>query len=376
MSGSWLLLLLAVLLCLLLLAVVLALVVTDPGPRGGRGRRVRPPRSAFRRSAKGGEPARRQRAAIIVNPTKVTDVAVARDELAAVCERLGWDAPLVIETTAEDPGTGQTRQALEAGVDLVCPLGGDGTVRAVAVALAGTRTPLGLLPRGTGNLLARNLDIPFPDITAAMEVACTGRNRPIDVAWLEMPPREEERVEDEGQADPPVEGPRVDRHLFLVMAGMGFDAEIMEATSEELKDRAGWSAYFMTGIRKLFVKRFAVRYSVDGQAQDEVAARTIVFGNCGTLTGGIQLMPRAEIDDGQLDCVVVSPRTIIGWGSIAGRVLSRSTRDARELIRTTGESFEVETDDEHAVQVDGDVLGTADRLVITVDRQALIVRSR
>ncbi|MBM6545174.1 NAD(+)/NADH kinase [Janibacter sp. YIM B02568] len=375
MSGSWL-LLLAVLLCLLLLAVVLALVVTDPGPRGGRGRRVRPPRSAFRRAAKGGELARRQRAAIIINPTKVPDVAVARDELAAVCERLEWDEPIFYETTVDDPGTGQARLAVDEGVDLVCPLGGDGTIRAVAVALAGTRIPMGMLPRGTGNLLARNLDVPFGDVEESFRVACSGRNRAIDVAWLELDPVAEVEADDEAQAEKPVTGPPVERHPFLVMAGMGFDAEIMGGTSEELKSSVGWTAYVVTGMRKLFVKRFQVRWTVDGQAQKQVAARTIVFGNCGILTGGIVLMPQAQLDDGLLDCVVVSPKTIFGWGALAGRVLSRSEKDMTQLVRRTGSEFTVEVDDAHPVQVDGDVIGEAHRLRVTVDKQALIVRVR
>lgn len=380
MPGPWTLLALAVALCLLLCALVVWMVLTDPdpGPRGrGRHRARRPPRSAFRPEADPeAEPPRRPRAAVVVNPTKVDDLAATRASLAQASARLGWDDPVVLETTAEDPGTGQARLALEQGVDLVCPLGGDGTTRAVAAALAGTRTPMGLLPRGTGNLLARNLDIPAGDLEAAFEVACTGRNRAIDVAWLDLDPVAEVVADDEGQADEPVRGEPVRRHPFLVMAGMGFDAEIMGSTSEGLKKSVGWPAYFATGLGKIFVRRFKIRWSVDGQDQTPVAARTIVFGNCGTLTGGIQLMPSAQIDDGRLDCVVVSPRTIVGWASLAGSVLSRSERDMPHLARTSGERFEVEVDEPHPVQVDGDVLGEARHVVATVDRQALIVRSR
>ena len=363
----------AIALCLVLVAVVVALVLRGPAAAGARHAASRPERHRFRKD-EGSKPAPR-RAAIIINPTKFDSVPATRAELTAASRELGWDEPLFIETTIDDPGTGQAREAVEAGVDVVCPLGGDGTIRAVAVALAGTRTPMGLLPRGTGNLLARNLDIPFgADLTEALRVAYSGRNKAIDVAWLELDPAEEVATDDSGQAEDPVEGPPVERHPFLVMAGMGFDAAIMGNTSEELKARVGWTAYFVTGFRSIFIKRFRVRWTIDGQAQEPVRARTILFGNCGTLTGGIQLIPSARIDDGRLDGVVVAPKTIIGWGSVAVRVLGRSEKDGTELIRTSGSTYTASVDEPHPVQVDGDVIGEASRLRVTVDQQALIVR--
>lgn len=370
--SDWTLLALAIALSLALVGIIVGLVLAGPGTaRATRGRR-RPERSSFRRE---GKSKRERRAAIIINPTKFDDVALVRAELTAASARLGWVEPLFIETTAQDPGTGQARLALEEGVDLVCPLGGDGTTRAVAVALAGTRTPMGLLPKGTGNLLARNLDIPVgADLVPALQVAYSGRNKAVDVAWLELDPAEEPATDDSGQAEEPVEGPPVQRHPFLVMAGMGFDAEIMGGTSEEFKARVGWSAYFVTGFRKLFVKRFRVRWSIDGRVQEPVLARTILICNCGTLQGGIQLVPSGRVDDGQLDGVVIAPKTLIGWGSIALRVLGRSERDGNEMIRTTGALYTVEVDEPHPVQVDGDVIGEASRLRVSVDPQALIVR--
>lgn len=371
--SDWTLLAIVIALCLALVAVVVVLVRSGRGTAGRRRDRLRPDRHHFRKGE--GEDATPRRAAIIINPTKFADVPATRAELTAASHELGWEEPLFIETTIEDPGTGQARQALDAGVDVVCPLGGDGTIRAVAVALAGTRTPMGLLPRGTGNLLARNLDIPFSgDLTEALRVAYSGRNKAIDVGWLELDPAEEAATDDSGQAEEPVEGPPVERHPFLVMAGMGFDAAIMGGTSEQLKARVGWTAYFVTGFRSIFIKRFRVHWTIDGRAQEPVSARTILFGNCGTLTGGIQLIPSARLDDGRLDGVVVAPKTIIGWGSVAVRVLGRSEKDVNELLRTSGTVYTAAVDEPHPVQVDGDVIGEASRLRATVDQQALIVR--
>lgn len=370
--SDWTLLAIVVALSLVLIGVAVALVLVGPGASRGRHAPSRPERSSFRKK---GEDKAPRRAAIIINPTKFDDVPAVQRDLTAASEELGWAEPLFIETLVDDPGTGQARQAIEEGVDVVCPLGGDGTIRAVAVALAGTRTPMGLLPRGTGNLLARNLDIPFgSDLTAALKVAYGGRNRAIDVAWLELDPDEEEQIEDTGQAEAPVEGPEVRRHPFLVMAGMGFDAAIMGNTSEEMKKRVGWTAYFVTGFRSIFIKRFRVSWTIDGEEQKPVLARTMLFGNCGTLTGGIQLIPRARYDDGLIDGVVVAPKTLIGWGSVAVRVLGRSAKDSNELLRTSGATYTVDVDENHPVQVDGDVIGEASRMRVTIDKQTLIVR--
>ncbi len=97
--------------------------------------------------------------AVVVNPIHVEDLAHLHTQIATVCAELGWAPPLWLETTVEDPGGGQTRSALAAGADVVLACGGDGTVRHLARVLAGSGTPLGMVPTGTANLLARNLAI-------------------------------------------------------------------------------------------------------------------------------------------------------------------------------------------------------------------------
>ena len=118
-----------------------------------------------------------RRIGVVVNPIKFDDLADVKEQIAKVCADHGWGEPVFVETTEEDPGVGQAKEALERGVDMVCPLGGDGTVRAVATTLLGTDTPMGLLPGGTGNLLARNLDLPVENLEDALVVVLTGQGR-------------------------------------------------------------------------------------------------------------------------------------------------------------------------------------------------------
>src|SRR5579859_6326723 len=141
---------------------------------------VRKLREQHSRSAVG-EPAQTpqpgsQQVAVILNPTKAR-AAEAEMLIEAACRGAGWPAPLVLETTADDPGHSMTREALEAGADVVIPCGGDGTVRVVAEALAGTDVALGLVPLGTGNLLARNLDIDITRLAQCVHTALFGRQR-------------------------------------------------------------------------------------------------------------------------------------------------------------------------------------------------------
>ncbi len=108
-------------------------------------------------------PARAADTVLVVNPVKVGEPGALLEQVAERSAALGLPVPRLVPTTEEDPGEGQARNAAAAGAALVIVAGGDGTVRAAAQGLAGTGVPLGILPQGTGNLLARNLGIPQAD---------------------------------------------------------------------------------------------------------------------------------------------------------------------------------------------------------------------
>src|SRR3954471_14225644 len=131
-------------------------------------------------------PSARRALTVVYNPLRVDDLDDAKDIVGKVCAEQGWPEPTWVETTAEETGEKQAREAVRAGADVVASLGGDGTVRAVASALVGTDVALGLLPGGTGNLLARNLDLPVDSIDDALEAMLGGTDRRIDVGLMRV----------------------------------------------------------------------------------------------------------------------------------------------------------------------------------------------
>jgi YegS/Rv2252/BmrU family lipid kinase len=291
---------------------------------------------------------------VIVNPSHVDDLAELQAQITRVCRELGWAPPLWLQTTVEDPGGGQARIALAASADVVLVCGGDGTVRQVAQVLAGSGTALGLLPTGTANLLARNLAIVLNDTAQATRIALSGKNRAVDVGRVIVDDRGEEQV-------------------FLVMAGMGFDAAIM-AGAQHLKARLGSLAYFVSGVRALKGARALTTIIVDGRPELRCRVRTVVVGNCGKLLAGLVLLPAAKVDDGLLDVVAIGPKRIIGWLVVTARVLTRRGRGHRIVRYWQGGTVTISTETPQQAQLDGDLVGEVRVLRMHVDRGALLVR--
>ncbi|HUX70676.1 MAG TPA: diacylglycerol kinase family protein [Cellulomonadaceae bacterium] len=307
--------------------------------------------------------------AFVANPTK-PDVADLRDAVRAACTDRGLPEPLWFETTATDPGVGQTHEAVRRGANVVVALGGDGTVRAVAAALVGTGIPMGLVPMGTGNLLARNLDIPLSDPKAAIRIAVTGRDRTIDVGWLTLDGPDQPHA----TAHP--------EHIFLVIAGLGFDAAMVADTDAALKARVGWMAYFLSGVRHLHGTRSKVHIRIDDRPPVTTRLRSLLVGNCGRLPGGITLLPDALLDDGWLDIAAIDTRGgLVGWAQLFGEVVLQGYGVRTDLPAKIGRIDHARARairllvpaGEH-VQVDGEVLGRATEVNVRVDPGALVVR--
>ncbi|WP_411096973.1 diacylglycerol kinase family protein [Streptomyces sp. 020-2-3H-GM] len=303
--------------------------------------------AAARRSA----PARKH-ATVIVNPT-VTDTAT-RERLRLVLAQHGYgDAPFV-ETTAQDPGGGRTAEALRAGAELVVVCGGDGTVRAVADALAGTGVPLVLVPCGTGNLLVRNLDLPLSP-AEALAAGLTGEPRALDLGRIE------------GDGFPAVH--------FTAMAGAGLDAAMLEATSDRAKSVLGWPAYVLAGVKGLRAPRMRLTVRLDGGPELHRTARMVLIANVGAVQAGAAPVPAARPDDGVLDLAVFDPRGAGGWLRAAGVLLGggRGAGEGRAVEFHTFRRAELSFTRPQPREVDGDPVGPGLSLAAEVRPGALTV---
>lgn len=291
---------------------------------------------------------------VIVHPGKVGDRATAQKRLATLAAAQGHEAPRWVETTADDPGPGQARDAAVAGADLVMVWGGDGTMIGVAGALAGADTPLAVLPGGTGNLFVRNLGIPL-DLAGAVEVAYTGRDRRVDLLDVELAFGE--------------------RRLSAVMCGMGWDAEMM-AAPEARKRRLGWGAYAIEGARKVGSRPMPLRISVDGGPEERLTGQTVLVANVGMLVAGLVLVPQAEADDGLLDVLVVDPVSPVDWIRTTAGIITRTGADSDpSRIRFRGRRVRIATDRVRRRQIDGDLVTPGSGLEVAVRPGTLVVRT-
>lgn len=316
---------------------------------------------------------RTQRAAVIYNPIKV-DIDKLKESVTAAEELAGWGATAWFETTEEDAGQGVTESALRRGADVVIAAGGDGTVRAVAEALRDSGVPLALLPSGTGNLLARNLELPLTDIEAAVSAAFAGDDRRIDLGLVEI-------VRADGDKE---------THAFLVMAGLGLDAKMIKNTNSKLKKAVGWLAY-IDGITRSLpeLKPLRLSYRLNGGSERSMSVHTILIGNCGMLPGGLLLMPDAKPDDGILDIAALRPRGPFGWAKVwrkvawengvlrksaLGRKLIDLSADVKDVTYMTGTQLSMTVEKPQEFQLDGDEFGEAKSVRAWVDPGALTVK--
>ena len=293
---------------------------------------------------------------------------VEREDCSAIVRKFAGEREVLwFGTTAESPGTEQAREALARGARCVIAAGGDGTVRAVAQALVGTGVPLGILPLGTGNLLARNLALPLTDMRTMADVAIRGKERSIDVgrvsAW-----------DEHGQQT-------LVNEAFCVIAGLGFDAIMVESTDPALKARLGWAAYLLSGLANLKGPRVQGKLTVDGE-ENEVVARSIMVGNCGLLPAGLTLIPDATLDDGHLDIALCDTRAgLAGWASLAAKVALQGLGyrvppvGPGILLHRTGMHVHLAAEDRHPLQLDGELVGYAQAFETRIEPGSLVVRT-
>ncbi|KAA9106345.1 diacylglycerol/lipid kinase family protein [Microbacterium rhizomatis] len=307
---------------------------------------------------------------VIWNPTK-TDREALETGLAKALD--GEAGPRVQwwETSADDAGQAVAKRAIDAGAQLLVVAGGDGTVRAVAERLAddGSNVDLGIVPLGTGNLLARNLGVPLNDIAAAFARALTGDPLSIDVGWVDV------------QLEAATE-----RHAFVVMVGFGIDAQMIAETDDDLKAKAGWLAYVESLGRALDASDIVPFHIVkDDEPGSDEEGHTLLIANCGMLQGGITLLPDADPSDGELDYLLLSAEGVGQWvGTLKTMVWDNGLKKAlnKEAETTSTDSvnhgrakkLEITLPDPRAFEIDGEEIGETSSFAVTIQPGAIRVR--
>lgn len=295
---------------------------------------------------------------VILNPIK-NGATAAQDLLREEARRRGIAPPTFYETTEEDPGRGMAEQAIADGCTLLVAAGGDGTVRTVAEALVGKDdVTLGLMPLGTGNLLARNLGIDPEDLAGAARSALGELVEPVDGQRIET-------IDADGSQS---------SHFGLVACGVGIDAEVMNQANDGLKKIIGPAAYVLYGLGKMMGwQRHPVRYDVDGQGWETARVRTVMLVNAGYIQGGLQYAPGAALDDGVQNAVIMTPRSAAGWLVIGARIAARRAQSVPSLRYREGVTVTVRPFRALDAQVDGDAIGAVTTLRSTVVRHAVRV---
>jgi YegS/Rv2252/BmrU family lipid kinase len=237
----------------------------------------------------------------------------------------GLDADVFV---TERPGHARelAASALRRGAAMCIAWGGDGTVNEVASALVHTGAALGIVPGGSGNGLARDLGIPA-DPAAAFATALSGTARAIDAG-------------------------EVDGHLFFNVAGFGLDARVARAFGRG--GRRGLARYVQITVRELLAYRPA-EYVVTVDGQTERGRPLIVaVANSRQYGNGALIAPRARLDDGRLDVVVVEHRSPLRVLVQARRLFTGTLGDAPGVSMRAGSTIEVSSPEPVVYHVDGE----------------------
>ena len=278
------------------------------------------------------------RAVLISNPIASRTTPELADTVLRTFRAGGWLIDWR-ETTSPLDARRFALEAVGSGADVVAVLGGDGTTMQAAAGLVGSEVPLGLVPGGTGNVLAGNLRIPSGPIQAA-ELIVRGRSRPIDLGRLDRP---------DGV------------HYFGVACGAGADARVMGATPTDIKRKMGIGGYVTTLLQHISEIRSApFRITIDGQTIASRAALVLIL-NCGEIIPPLIRVSRMAVpDDGWFDVVAFEMDS--PWQGVRRflRVLSDvalDTGDTGYVYYGRGREIRIEADSPEPVQSDGDVLG-------------------
>jgi YegS/Rv2252/BmrU family lipid kinase len=274
-------------------------------------------------------------ACLIFNP--VAGQSDPEQDLLTIQTLLAAEIDLDIRLTTPEVDAGQlAHEAVERGVHMIIASGGDGTLSAAANALVGTNIPLGVISRGTANAFASALGIP-DTIEGACQTILEGTTRVVDAAHCNGKP-------------------------MVLLAGVGFEAEMVEKADRESKNRFGMLAYIMAGVKQLReFDTFEAKIETDEKVIT-VTAGAVTVANAAPPTSILAQGPAGIIfDDGLLDLTVVAPENRTGAIASAYHLLQSAFRgDAAErddIGYLRARRIKVTTDPPQKVVLDGEIIG-------------------
>lgn len=268
-------------------------------------------------------------------------------ELRQVLADAGIPEPLWLEVDKSKYAPAMARKALASGVDIIFVWGGDGSVQKCVDVLARQEVPLAILPAGTGNLLARNLNIP-QDIKEAVEIGLHGDRRSIDTGTI-------------------------NGEHFSIMAGAGLDALTMEDADRGLKDRFGRAAYLWTGARQLAAAPIRCRVWAEGRKFYKGKVTCVLIGNLSQIMGSIEVFEDSKPDDGILEIGVMSAKSRTQWVRTISRVVVGRAENSPFVQTTRGTKFKVRFDHKVVYELDGSVRKPTKKLDIKIHPRSITI---
>ncbi len=257
-------------------------------------------------------------------------------------------------TKGEGDALGWAKSAEQDGFDLVLVAGGDGTIMEAMSGLIDSKAsiPLAQVPVGTANLLARALAIPT-DIAESLDVLSTGREERLDVGYLPDQKR-----------------------YFALVAGCGYDAQLIGDATRELKNILGFGAYIITGFTNLFRLRLSrIEMTVDGRTE-RFRANTVMIVNVGEIANmGIKLGENIHPHDGKLDVIIAKPASVFGALGILLRILTGRFKGHNDLRYLRVERVSIKAKPALPTEIDGEALGETPLIIETVPGGALLLVS-
>jgi YegS/Rv2252/BmrU family lipid kinase len=292
------------------------------------------------------------RAFVIGQRRKGRKVRGVVDEVRRTLEAADWKVDSDVVKRERDL-TRVAARAVKSGCDVVVIVGGDGAVLQVVPALADTQVALGIIPTGTGNLLAGNLGIPR-GIAEAARTIVSGRHRRIDLGRVT------------------VDGATYD---FSVACGVGFDAQVMDKTGPDQKRRWGRLAYLANAVRQTGgISNVPHEITLDGVRTTTEGAQVFI-ANFGRMFAGVAPRRAMLPDDGLLDVIVVRASgplrgLLSGWEALRQKDLGESPEG--HVFRAQAREVRIETTPSRLVEVDGTVVGRTP-IVVSIVPSALTV---